>query len=279
MPTAGERFDRSSGTRPYKPESRALDPREVTIQPGWNVRDMSSPETREWISTLKVSILTAGYDQTKPISVRYDRKTGTATLVDGQCRLTACTEIRNEGHEIWIPCVVTEGDEAALTAESMAGNAGQPLTQWEIGAGCRRLVKFGWSTTMIAAHICKPVRYVNEAITLSNVPVEAKEMLREGAVTPGAVLHAVNGKDGDSLHKLRERVAAAPKPAQMSISGTAKPPKPVARPKKPSAAEQTAKTAPSLLELADQMYRLIMDEQVWVDLEKVAIEYGKARGL
>ena len=279
MPTPGERFDRSSGTRPYKPESRALDPREVTIQPGWNVRDMSSPETREWISTLKVSILTAGYDQTKPISVRYDRKTGTATLVDGQCRLTACTELRNEGHEIWIPCVVTEGDEAALTAESMAGNAGQPLTQWEIGAGCRRLVKYSWSPAMIAAHICKTIRYVNEAIALANVPVEAKEMLRDGSVTTGAVLHAVSGKDGDSLPKLKERVAAAPKPAQTSIPGTAKPPKPVARPKKPSAAEQTAKKAPAVLELADAMYRLIMDEQPWIELELAAKAYGTARGL
>ena len=83
MPIQNERFDRCSTGRPYKPESRALDPREVTIQPGWNVRDMSSPETREWISTLKVSILTAGYDQTKPISVRYDRKTGVAISNDG----------------------------------------------------------------------------------------------------------------------------------------------------------------------------------------------------
>ena len=281
MPEAGSRFDRAPGTMPYKPESRALDPREVTIQPNWNVRDMSSTETREWIKQLKVSILTVGYDQTKPISVRYERKTGVATLVDGQCRLTACRELRNEGHEIWIPCVVTEGDEAALTAESMAGNSGQPLTQWEIGAGCRRLVKFGWSPSMIAAHICKPVRYVNEAIALSNVPVEAKEMLREGSVTPGAVLHAVSGKDGDSLPKLKERVASAPKPAQASIPGAGRPPKPIARPKKPSASEQVAKKAPNLLELADAMYRAINDDYPvgWASAVNAAKAYGKARGL
>jgi hypothetical protein len=176
----------------------------------------------------------------------------------------------------------------------MAGNAGQPLTQWEIGSGCRRLVKFGWSPSMIAAHICKTIRYVNEALALANVPVEAKEMLRDGSVTPGAVLHAVNGKDGDSLPKLKARVAAAPKPQPKddgylrnvelhgpSFTTTRNPPKykPVARPKKPSAAEQTAKKAPAVLELADAMYRLIIDEQPWNELELAAKAYGTARGL
>jgi len=46
MPQPGERLDRAEGTKPYREESRALDPREVTIKPGWNVRDMTSPATR-----------------------------------------------------------------------------------------------------------------------------------------------------------------------------------------------------------------------------------------
>jgi hypothetical protein len=147
---------------------------------------------------------------------------------------------------------------------------------------------------MIAAHICKTVRYVNEAISLSNVPVEAKEMLREGSVTPGAVLHAVSGKDGDSLPKLKARVAAAPKPQPKddgylrnvelhgpSFTTTRNPPKykPVARPKKPSAAEQTAKSAPSLLELADAMCRLILDREPSDEIDLAANAYKKARGL
>ncbi len=90
MPTPGERFDRASGTVPYKPQTRALDPLDIVIADGWNVRDMTTPETQEHIATLKLSILTNGYDLTKPIAVRYDRVSGISTLVDGQCRLTAC---------------------------------------------------------------------------------------------------------------------------------------------------------------------------------------------
>ena len=138
MIVPGERFDRSQAGVAYKPQSRALNPLDVVIAPGWNVRDVNSTESKEHIAALKLAILTNGYDQTKPISVKYDRVTGVSTLVDGQCRLTACQQIRNDGQEIWIPAVVTDGDEAQLTVESIAGNAGKQLTQWEIGEGCRR---------------------------------------------------------------------------------------------------------------------------------------------
>lgn len=209
MPTPGERFDRASGTVPYKPQTRALDPLDIVIADGWNVRDMTSPETQEHIASLKLSILTNGYDLTKPIAVRYDRVSGISTLVDGQCRLTACRQLRQEGHELYVPCVCTEGDEASLTVSSIAGNAGKPLTQWEIGEGCRRLMRFGWSKEKIAASICKSVRYVTDAIALSNVPVEAKAMMAAGEATPGAVLSTVR-EHGDAAPKvLREKLETA----------------------------------------------------------------------
>ena len=276
MPT-NERFDRLSAGTAYKPESRALDPRKVKIQSGWNVRDMSSPDTREHIDTLKISILARGVD--KPISVRYDRVSGVTTLVDGQCRLTACQELWEAGNRVYVPAIRVTGDEAELTAEALTSNTGRPLTQWEIGAGCRRLLKFGWSPTVIAQHICKSVRYVNEALALADAPLEAKEMLNEGTVTPGAVLHAVKTQGDKAVKVLKEAVAAKPKSAQATMNGPTKKPDPVTRPKKPSAAEQVAKKAPAVLELADAMYRLIMDEQPWIELELAAKAYGTARGL
>ena len=41
MSTPGQRFDRAFGTAPYNPSSRALNPLDVVIAPGWNVRDVS----------------------------------------------------------------------------------------------------------------------------------------------------------------------------------------------------------------------------------------------
>jgi hypothetical protein len=248
MATPGERFGRGEVDKPYRPETTANDPREIVIVDGWNVRDMNSAETREHIATLKLSMLTNGYDPTKPISVRYDRKTGVKTLVDGQCRLTAARELWDEHHEIYVPQIRTEGDEAQLTAASLSSNAGHPLTQWEIGEGCRRLTRFGWGIDKIAASICKSKRYVTDAIALSNVSLDAKAMLSAGTVTPGAVLHAVKEHGPDkATEALQEAIAAqpdAPEPPRATIPGTAKPSKvkPVARPKAESKGALEIKT-------------------------------------
>jgi hypothetical protein len=286
--TPGERFDRSSTGTAYKPETRMHDPRDIQIDPNWNGRIMSSPETQAWIATIEASILKDGVREA--IKVSYDKATGIRTLVAGECRLTACRNLWARGHKILIPCQRVEGDEIELTIENVSSNTGLPLTQWEAGAEYRKLLRWGQNIDDIAARVCKPKRYVTEAIALSNTPIEAKEMLAAGTVTPGAVLHAVAGKDGDSLPALKKRVEAAPKPqepAKATLPGTPAPqpkPVPVARPKKASVKEQIiksmeAKPGKSVLELADAMYRLIMDEQPWNELELAAKAYGKARGL
>ena len=278
---AGERFDRAEGSQPYKPESRALDPREVVITEGWNVRDMTSPDTRDHIAALKISILARGVD--KAISVRYDRVTGVTTLVDGQCRLTACRELWDEGTQVFVPAIRVQGDEAELTAESLTSNTGHPLTQWEIGAGCRRLLKFGWTPPMIAAHICKTLRYVTDAIALANVSIEAKAMLSAGQVTPGAVLHAVKEHGPDkATEALQEAIAAqpdAPEPPRATIPGTAKPSKakPVARPKAESKGSLEIKT---VLALADDLAAKALDDELPIsEVWKAAKAYQKARGI
>jgi len=274
---------------PYKPESRALDPREVVIQPGWNVRDVTTTDAKEHIAGIKASILARVNEEPplpgliKPIEVRYDRKTGTCTLVDGQCRLIACRELWDEGHQVYVPCKVLEGNEEQLFASSLLSNGGKPLTQWEIGVGCRKLnVGHLWSVERIAAHIGKPKRYVTDAIALAGVDQEAKEMLSAGEVTPGAVLHAVkenNGNHKQAAAALRKAVEAK-KPAQASLDTPKAKPEPVTRPKAPSATEQIAKSSGKLLDLADTMCRLILDPHVEMgELELAAEAYKEARGL
>ena len=285
MIVPGERFDRSQAGVAYKPQSRALNPLDVVIAPGWNVRDVNSTESKEHIAALKLAILTNGYDQTKPISVKYDRVSGVSTLVDGQCRLTACQQIRNDGQEIWIPAVVTDGDEAQLTVESIAGNAGKQLTQWEIGEGCRRLLRFGKSSEWIAASICKSLRYVTDAIALSNVSLEAKSMMAAGQVTPARVLQEVKDHGDEAVEVLKEAVAEGVEPAEIETQATATPAKmvkptkakPLARKKAPSAKVASVESA---LKLADDLARhSIEDDWTFEQLEKQAQAYLQARGI
>jgi len=286
MPLQGERFDRASDGEAYRPESRALDPRTIIIQPGWNVRDVTTTEAKEHIASIKASILARVNEDPplpgliKPIEVRYDRKTGVTALVDGQCRLMACRELWDAGEHIYVPCKVLEGNDEQLFAASLSSNGGKPLTQWEIGIGCRKLhVGYGWSVDRIAAHICKPRRYVSEAIALSNVSVDAKAMLAAGEVTPGAVLHAIKDHQGAqqaAASDLKKRVEAK-RPAQKMLTGKTKP-VPVARPKKPSANALITGRAKTLLDLADAMCRLILDPKISRDELKLAAEaYREAR--
>lgn len=281
--TPGERFDRASTGAAYKPESRMHDPRDIKIDPAWNARIMTSPETLAHIAMLEASILKDGVREA--IKVRYDKASGIRTLVAGQCRLTACLNLRKQGHDILIPCERVEGDKIELTLENVTSNAGLPLTQWEAGAEYRKLLRWGQTVEDIAARVCKPKRYVSDAIALANTSVDAKAMLAAGTVTPGAVLHAVREHGDDAVDVLKGAVAAQepasePQPTLPGASPKPSKPKPVARPKKPSKKEQIAKSAPSLLELADAMYRAWAEDFADVgDMPDAAKAYRKARGL
>ena len=284
--TPSERFDRAEGSSPLRSDRAYYDPRWIKIEPDWNARDLSSPAALAHIASLEESILADGVREA--IKVKYDRATGVRTLVAGHCRLTACLNLIAKGHDVKIPCEQVKGDEIELMIENLTQNAGLPLTQWEAGVEYRKLLRWGCTPADVARRVCKPLRYVTEAIALSGVSLEAKAMLSEGKATPGAVLHAVDGKDGDSVEKLKAKVAERPKPKespQTSFPGTPAPkpakPKPVARPKKPSAKETIAKsdTGRALTIGIDLARHVIADDWPFDVLEAKAKAYLSAVGL
>jgi hypothetical protein len=284
--TKGERFDRAEGSSPLRSDRAYYDPRWIKIEPDWNARDLSSPAALAHIASLEESILADGVREA--IKVKYDRATGVRTLVAGHCRLSACLNLIAKGHDVKIPCEQVKGDEIELMIENLTQNAGLPLTQWEAGVEYRKLLRWGCTPADVARRVCKPLRYVTEAIALSTVPLEAKAMLSDGTATPGAVLHAVEGKDGDSVEKLQAKVASQPKPKespQTSFPGTPAPkaakPKPVARPKKPSAKETIAKsdTGRALTIGIDLARHVIADDWPFDVLEAKAKAYLSAVGL
>jgi hypothetical protein len=287
---------------PYKPEGRALRPYDIEIVDGWNGRDMNSAETRQHIQELKDSIRARIHADPPlpaliyPVKIRYTRATGTARLIAGECRLTACRALWDEGEQLYVPAVDSEQDatEAQLLLSALTENSGQPLTQWEAGNVYRRLhVGCSLSIEAIAAHACKTKRWVSDAIelarTITATGEAVKVLLNEGKVTTGAVLHAVKEEGHEAAavvlqEQVKEAEESAPRPAQTSIPGTEKPSrvKPVARPKKQSAREVAIRTVPSnvltLLELADKACALILDDDVMIsESQKAAKAYQKMR--
>lgn len=297
MPTPNCRLDRDPAGMPYKPEGRALKPYDIEIEPGWNGRDMNSPDTIQHIAEIAESIRARISENPPlpaliyPVKIRHIRATGKARLIAGECRLRACRMLADEGLEIYVPAVDSEQDatETQLLLTSLTENTGLPLTQWEAGAVYRRLhVGCSLSIEYIAAHACRSKRYVTEAIELARTitasPV-TREMLNENKVTPGAVLHAVkdavkNGHASPAVaaaEALAEAVAEKEAVAPPTLPGTRSKAAPVARPKKESATEAQNKTVLKLLDYADAMYKAL--DEVMGELPQCAVKYAKEREL
>lgn len=188
-----------------------IDPRIIKTEKGHNPRDFTLPENREHLDSLKTSIAAMGTLQ--PLFIRYDPGTQSAILVDGECRLRANLELIKEGHEIKsVPTIqVQGGNEAERLMVALTANTGKGFSQWELGTSVRKLQAFGWTVEDIATKMGKSVRFLNDAIQLSDTPQDVKRLLSEGSVTPALALsHARKSGDqaGVTLRKAMEEAKA-----------------------------------------------------------------------
>src|ERR1700678_2993643 len=69
-----------------------IDPRLIDIEPGFNARDYTLPENRAHLDRLKLLLIAAGRVN-DAITVRLNRETGRAVVIDGECRLRATLEL------------------------------------------------------------------------------------------------------------------------------------------------------------------------------------------
>ena len=132
-----------------------MDPRIIVISEGENPRDYTLPENREHIDRLKASILSQGVQQ--PLWVRFDPVTGSAVLVDGECRLRSTMELIAEGNDIKAVPVIQkpESDEAGRLVMALTANTGKPLSKWEDGSAFQKLHNFGFEIADIAEKTAK----------------------------------------------------------------------------------------------------------------------------
>ena len=187
-----------------------LDPRIISIESGHNPRDYRLPENRAHLDELKANIKENGV--LVPLLVRFDAPTGSVFLVDGECRLTACNELIQEGVPIEsVPTVqVKAGNEAERLIMALTANTGKPLSKWEIGGAFRRLKGYGWDEEKIAQRLGYSLRFVNESLELEDAPEEVKHLLSEQAVTPSLVLSELRSKPTEeAVTAIRQKVVEA----------------------------------------------------------------------
>ncbi len=191
-----------------------INPRLIDVEPQFNPRDYTLPENREHIDSIKKSISEIGLIQ--PLVVRFNRETGRATIVDGECRLRSIMELIEEGHPVLsdadVPCFpAPQGstDEGSRLLTAITANTGKPLSKCELGGAFQRLFNFGLSPDKIAARTGYTERFIGEAIELADAPQEIKNLLSEQAITPSLALATLRAKGSEAPAVLKQRVEEA----------------------------------------------------------------------
>jgi ParB-like chromosome segregation protein Spo0J len=187
-----------------------LNPYNITVKPGWNSRDLATPENVEHIEALAKSIAEIGVQE--PLTVYMDGDT--PVLTDGHCRLQAVyIAIETYGAEIKSVPVKTEprgADERDRLLSQIVRNSGKRLTPLEQGNVFKRLLDLGWTDAEIAKKTGTNPQLVTKYLDLRAAPVEVQAMVSKGQVSATYAMQVI-GEQGatKAAEMLGEAVAEA----------------------------------------------------------------------
>lgn len=147
-----------------------IDPRELKFMPGFNTRT-PRPGLEAHIRALADSMKSEGYYLDKPIAVYIAREGDQEVkyVTDGHCRTKAVLLAIQEGAEIaTIPAVPEERGVSLedLTVKLFRSNSGLPLTPFETGLVCKRLVRYGLELDVVADRMGLGPAYVDGLLML-----------------------------------------------------------------------------------------------------------------
>lgn len=224
---------RDHGAIQAKRDFFMVDPRKLSIDPTYNVRDLTTPEAREGLDELKAMVRADGVQI--PLVVRMVGDD--LTIVQGHRRHTVVMELIAEGEDIKaIPALAERKgvNDADRTFDLLLSNSGQPLAPLEIAEVVKRLINYGWTEAQIAQRRgWRSTQTVTNYLSLLEMPEAVKEHVKQGhvsatfaremvnattgheaaaAISEGLEKHKVNGKRARVTRRTIER-APAPKVA------------------------------------------------------------------
>lgn len=194
-----------NGKRDFYP----IDPRQIKIDTGYNVRDLNSVGSLEHIENLKNSIIANGVRV--PLEVRLDGEN--IYVVAGHCRHAAVMSAIAEGHEIkTIPCIPEPKgtNEVERTLNLVVSNSGAPLAPIEIAHVVKRLSDFGWSHIDISKRIgWKSQQSVTMHLEMLEMPHAVQGMVRDGQVSATMALEEVKKNGTEAVGILQTAIVTA----------------------------------------------------------------------
>jgi ParB family transcriptional regulator, chromosome partitioning protein len=190
-------------------------PDALHILPNFNVR-VRNPEYEAHVRGLADSMKAGGYKQDKPLSgyVAFEDGSQKIYITDGHSRLEAVRLAIHEGAEIpRVPIVVAQAGATIedLTVSLATSNNGKPLSPFELGIVCKRLIGFGWEIKEIAVRLTISEQYVRNLLSLMAAPLEIRQMVMEEQISASTAV-VILDKHGDKalevIQAAQERAAS-----------------------------------------------------------------------
>lgn len=193
-----------------------VDPRQLKVKDGYNVRDLDAPAARATLDILKESIREKGGVVT-PLRVR--AMSDEIYIVEGHRRHKVVMELISEGMEIEsLPAIFDDryADDAERTLGLILSNSGEPLSEPEKAEVVRRLFNMGWSRQKVQDRLGykTPQTVANFELWLS-APAAVKEAVRSGEVAYSTAVEIQRASGGDET-KATATLEAARETAQAS---------------------------------------------------------------
>lgn len=190
-------------------------PEALHVLPNFNAR-VRNAEYEAHIRDLADSMKVNGFKQDKPLSgyVAVEDGVQKIYITDGHSRLEAVNLAISEGAAIpRVPVVVAQSGASIedLTVALVTSNNGKPLSPYETGIVCKRLMAFGWEIPEIAARLTISDQHVRNLLSLMGAPVEIRQMVMEDRIAASQAIEII-GKHGDKalevIQGAQERAAA-----------------------------------------------------------------------
>lgn len=186
-----------------------IDPKDIYIDPEWNERNMSSPDTLQHIDDLAYSFSKVGIKDPVTVVSRDNQ----AALTDGYCRMAAI-KVAAEKYGTVIKAVPVRIEERGTNeADHIAGmitrNSGRDLNTGEQAGVVKRLLVLGLAKDEIADKIGKTLTHVDNCMLLLEADPTILAHVRDGDVSSRFVLETVKAKDDKALPVITKAIATA----------------------------------------------------------------------
>lgn len=184
-----------------------VDPRKLSVDPTYNVRDLTTADAREGLDELKAMVRADGVQV--PLVVRLIGDD--LTIVQGHRRHTVVMELIAEGEDIKAIPAIAEAkgvNDADRTFDLLRSNSGQPLAPLEIAEVVKRLINYGWTEAQIAQRRgWRSTQTVTNYLSMLEMPEKVKEHVKNGHVSATLAREITKTKDGDEADQvIREQL-------------------------------------------------------------------------